>query len=131
MSEGKVSKRKSAMSLLIHLTPAEEAQLSTAARQTGLAPEALAEKLVRDHLPEAVPNERERGASELDAKLRQWQAQDHTRLMPTRTAAELFAEWDEEAARMTEEERQAEDHLWADFQMGINETRAHLGMRQL
>jgi hypothetical protein len=63
------------MSLLINLTPAEEAQLSTAAMQTGLAPEAFAEKLVRDHLPTSVP------AVDLDKKLRQWQEQDGTRLI--------------------------------------------------
>ncbi len=113
------------MSLLINLTPAEEAQLSAAARQTGLAPEAFAEKLVREHLPTSAP------AEELDRKLRQWQEQDGTRLMPTRTAAELFAQWDKGVARMTEEERDAEDRLWEDFQKGINQTRAALGMRPL
>ena len=39
------------MSLMINLTPAEEAQLSAAAMQTGIAPEAFVEKLVREHLP--------------------------------------------------------------------------------
>lgn len=114
------------MSLVINLTPAEEALLSVAAKQARLAPEALAAKLVREHLPGAAPPDRD-----LDAKLRQWQAQDQTKLLPTRTAAELFAEWDKEAAQMTEDERDAEDRLWEDFQQGINETRAALGMRKL
>ena len=113
------------MSLTINLTPDEEARLSAAAMQDGLAPETLVENLVREHLPTANPYE------ELDRKLRERQAQDHVTLMPDRSAAELFAEWDREAARMTDEEREAEDRLWEDFQKGINETRAALGMRQL
>ena len=90
------------MSLVINLTPAEEMRLSAAATQSGLAPEAFAEKLVREHLPLVDPTE------ELVRKLRERQEQDRIHLMPTRTAAELFAAWDQE-----------------------NETRAALGMRQL
>jgi len=97
----------------------------TGAMQSGLAPEAFAEKLIREHLP-AAPSD-----NELDAKLRQWQEQDNTKLMPSRTATELFAEWDKEDANMTEEEREAEGQLWEDFQQGINKTRAELGMRLL
>jgi len=114
------------MSLLINLTPDEEAMLSSAAMQTGLDPEAFAARLVREHLPVAAPLE-----SELDIKLSHWHRQDNTNLMPTRTTAELFAEWDKEDAKMMDEEREAEDQLWEVFQKGINETRAALGMRQL
>ena len=114
------------MSLTINLTPAEQAQLAVAAMQTGLEPEAFAAKLVREHLPSAAPSN-----IELDAKLRQLQEQDGTKLMPSRTTAELFAQWAEEDAKMTDEEREAEDRFWEDFQKGINETRAALGMRQL
>lgn len=115
------------MSLLLNLTPTEEAQLSVVAMQTGLAPEAFAEKLVREYLPNVSPNDED----ELDKKLRWWQEQDGTDLMPSRPAAEIFAQWKEEAARMTDEEREAEDRFWEDFQKGVNETRAVLGMRQL
>ena len=89
------------MSLLINLTPAEEAQLSIAAMQTGLTPEAFAERLVREHLPTVSP------ADELTKQLRERQEQDRIKMMPSRTTAELFAQWDAEDAQMTEEEREA------------------------
>ncbi len=98
------------MSITINLTAGEEAQLSAAATQNGLAPEALAEKLVREHLPTADP------AYELTKKLRERQAQDRVNLMPSRSAAELFAQWDEEAAQMTDEEREAEDRIYAEIE---------------
>ena len=65
------------------------------------------------------------------AKLRLWQEQDGTILMPEFSAHELFAKWAEEDELMTNEEREAEDRLWDDFQKGINENRAALGMRTL
>jgi valyl-tRNA synthetase len=117
------------MSLLINLTPTEEALLSDAAMQTGLAPEVFVEKLVREHLPNARSNNYPN--DELDKKLRQWQEQDGKTLMPTRTAAEIFAQWEKEASQMTDEEHTTEDQFWEDFQKGINHTRAALDMRQL
>ncbi|MDQ3814629.1 MAG: hypothetical protein M3347_11850 [Armatimonadota bacterium] len=113
------------MSLSINLTPVEEARLTAAAQQLGLAPAELARQLVAEHLPGIDPVETVR------AKLREWQEQDGTPLMPDMTTAELFAQWEEEDAQMTDEEREAEDRLWQDFQKGINETRAALGMRLL
>lgn len=65
------------------------------------------------------------------AKLRQWQAQDSKSLMPDIPTHTLFAQWAEEDAQMTDDEREAEDRLWEDVQKGINETRATLGMRCL
>ena len=44
------------MTLTIELTPTEEAQLTAAARQAGLAPAALARKLVTEHLPPLTPD---------------------------------------------------------------------------
>ena len=41
------------MTLTIDLSPTEQAQLSDAARQTGLEPAALAKKWVAEHLPPA------------------------------------------------------------------------------
>ena len=41
------------MTLTIDLTPAEEARLTAAAAQAGLAPEEAARRLVTDHLPPA------------------------------------------------------------------------------
>src|SRR5215213_3676972 len=98
------------MSLVINLTPTEEARLAAAAQQRGLAPAELARQLVTEHLPGSDPLEAVR------VKLREWQEQDGTPLLPDTPTAELFAQWDEEDAQMTEEEREAEDRLWQDFQ---------------
>jgi hypothetical protein len=83
------------MSLLINLTPSEEDQLSAAATQTGLAPEAYATQLVREHLPAVNPIE------EMGRQLSQWQQQDKTPqsqpalpqhcLKPTAALFELWA----------------------------------------
>ncbi len=51
--------------------------------------------------------------------------------MPDVPTSTLFARWAEEDARMTNEEREAEDRLWQDFVDGINRTRDSLGMRRL
>lgn len=111
--------------LVIDLTSDEAARLAAAAQQTGLAPAEFARKLVTEHLPDADSMEA------LHAKLREWQAQDGTSLMPSVPTQTLFAQWAEEDARMTDEEREAEDRFWEEFERGINETRAALGMRQL
>jgi len=111
----------------IDLTPALEARLSAAARQTGLAPAELVRRLVEEHLPSLVASDE----SALDALLRQRQEQDGTVLMPDIATQTLFAQWAEEDARMTDEEREAEDRFWQDFEKGINETRSALGMRLL
>jgi microcystin degradation protein MlrC len=113
------------MPLTIDLTSDEEARLAAAAQRTGLAPAEFARKLVTDHLPDADPMEA------LNAKLREWQAQDGTPLMPDVPTRILFAQWAEEDAGMTDAEREAEDRFWEEFERGINETRAALGMRQL
>ncbi len=42
------------MTLTIDLTPEQEAQLAAAAKQNGLDPAALANKLVTEHLPEVT-----------------------------------------------------------------------------
>lgn len=81
--------------------------------------------LVSDHLTNVSDTD------DLDVKLRERQRQDRLSLFPNRSAAELFAASDAEATLMTADEKAAEDLLWRDFQTGINETRASLGMRQL
>ncbi len=120
------------MNVLINLTPAEEAQLSDAATQSGLALQAFITQLVRERLPAADP------AQEMRRRLRAWQKEDNTsRTYPvparsglTPTAA-LFAQWEEEDAKMTDAEREADERLWADFQQGIDGERRTAGMRTL
>jgi hypothetical protein len=111
----------------IDLTPTEEARLSAAARQTGLSPAELVKRLTFENLPD-VPATAD---ATVDARLSQWQEQDGKTLTPDIPARTLFAQWAEEDAHLSDAEREAEDHLWEDFQKSINATRAALGMRQL
>lgn len=115
------------MNLIIDLTPSEEAQLSAAAKQTGLAPAELVKKLVKEHLPAAPATDED----DLDAKLRKWQEQDGTKLMPDVPTQTLFAQWAEEDAQMTDAEREAEDRLWKDLEKGLTENSHVLQLRQL
>ena len=115
------------MNLTIDLTPYEEAQISAAAKQTGLAPAAFVKKLVQEHLP-TVPAE---DGDELDAKLRKWQEQDGTKLMPDVPTQTLFAQWADEDAQMTDEEREAEDRLWKDLEQGLTDDSRVLALRRL
>jgi chromosome condensin MukBEF MukE localization factor len=65
------------------------------------------------------------------ALLRRWQAQDNTPVVaagpeprPGETTTEaLFRKWNEEDARMTDEEREAEDRLWREVEDGLAENR--------
>jgi ribosome-binding protein aMBF1 (putative translation factor) len=93
------------MTLKIELTATEEARLVAAAQQEGMQPAELARKLVTDHLPQPA------------------KGNDPT--------LALFAQWESEDARMTPEEMDQEQRLWEKFELGINETRRALGMREL
>lgn len=115
------------MDLIIPLTPAEEAQLAVAARQRGLAPVELVKRLAFEHL-DSQPNDRE---AELDAKLRRWQEQDGTALLPDVSAQEQFTQWSKEDAQMTEAEREAEDQLWESLEQSLLEHRSLLQLRPM
>jgi hypothetical protein len=95
------------MTLTIELSAAEQARLTAAAKQEGLAPEALARKVLTDHLPPLVEGPQED---------------------PTLA---LFRQWEQEGAARTPEEAARENELWEQFQANVNETRAALGMRKL
>jgi hypothetical protein len=101
------TERRPAMTLTIELTPEQEARLAAAARQEGLEPADLARKIVTEHLPPAIPGDKED---------------------PTLA---LFAQWAKEDEQMTPEEIEQEGRLWRDFERGVNETRQSQGMRQL
>jgi hypothetical protein len=74
----------------------------------------------------------------VNALLAQWQAADNTPLRPpiptrpgeTPTQA-LFRKWEEEDARMTDEERDAEEKFWEEYEQSINAERTKLSMRTL
>ena len=57
----------------------------------------------------------------VDAKLHRWQQQDGIALLPDVSTQTLFAQWAEEDATMTEQEREAEDRLWHDIEKGLAE----------
>lgn len=77
------------MNLIIDLTASEEAEISAAAKQNGMAPADLVKKLVKDHLPTATPNV---------------------------STQELFAKWAEEDAHMTDEERAQNERVYAEIE---------------
>lgn len=96
------------MSLTVELDPAEEARLAAAAEREGVPTAELARRVLVEHLPpvpEAEP------------------AEDPT--------LALFRRWEEEDAKRTPEEAEAERELWERFQSNVNETRRALGMREL
>lgn len=106
------------MNVTLHLSPEEEAKLAAAAREQGLDPAEWLKKIALNSLP--AP---ENGLSDLDAKLRLSQLQTGTPLMPDIPTRELFAKWAEEDARLTDEERDAQDRLWEEIERGLLENR--------
>ena len=95
------------MTLTIELGATEQARLTAAAKQEGLAPAELARKVLTDHLP----------------PLAEEALEDPT--------LALFRQWAEEGAARTTEDAARENEIWEQFQANVNETRAALGMRKL
>lgn len=95
------------MTVVIELNSEAEARLRTAAAKEGVAPEAMAAKLVTDHLPLGE------GESEQDPMLA------------------LFDKWDQEDALMTDEERDEADRQWEEFKHNINAERDRAGARRV
>lgn len=96
------------MTLIIDLTPEEEARLEAAALQKGVAPQECVRQLLAAHLPDLIY----KGAQE----------------DPTLA---LFEKWRQEDALKSPDEAADEDRLWEEFEKGINQTRQSLGMRRL
>jgi hypothetical protein len=97
-----------AMNLIIDLNPIEEARISAAARQIGLAPADYVKKLVNEHMPSIVETKTEND--------------------PTLA---LFAQWDKEDAQMTSEEVEQENRTWEEFKTNINTERKRSGAREV
>jgi hypothetical protein len=127
-----LGKEHKPMTISVNFTPSEEARLSSAAMQSGIALEELVRKIVNEHLPAANP------LDEMRRRISEWQKQDNTPTPPqpvsrpglTPTAA-LFQSWMEEDALRTEEEIAANDRLWEDYKQGIDDERQKAGMRTL
>jgi len=96
------------MTLMIDLTPEEEARLRSAARRDGVDPVELARKLVTDNLPAAPAGPR---------------GEDPT--------LALFRQWEEEDANMTSEELEDAQRELDEFKEHLNEERRRAGMRIL
>ena len=92
------------MTLTIDLTPMEEIQLLTIARQQGLAPEDLARRFVTERLsPE--PNS--------DPMLA------------------LFSAWEQDDNEMTPDQIAAENQQWQQFKADLNAERDRAGARRV
>jgi len=111
------------MNVTVPFNQTEEAQLTAAAKRAGLAPADLIKRLALEHLPSLPMN------AEIDAKLRLWQEQDGSPLMPDISAQDLFALWADQDAKMTDEERTAEDRLWEDIENSLADNK-RLSLRQ-
>ena len=95
------------MTLTIELNPVEEAQLTAAAYQAGLAPAELARRLVTAHLPPATPD------------------------TPEEPTLALFAQWDADDAQMTPEDIAEAQRDYDVFTRQMNVERARAGARIL
>ncbi len=98
--------------IALDLTPTEEAQIYTVARQTGLAPAEYVKKLVQEHLP-PVPTD---AAPVIDEK--------------KAAAIALLESWLAEAPTDPEEIRQAEADR-NEFLQNLNRNRVESGERPL
>lgn len=107
--------------------PDEEIRLSAAARRNGLAPEEWLKQIALESLPDVPDGNND----EIDSKLRQRQERDGTALAPDVPARTLFAQWAEEDAQMTDEEREAEDRLWKEIEEVLAANRGVLQLKRL
>ncbi len=94
------------MTLTLDLSPTEEARLTAAAQQKGLAPAALVKALMTEHLPAPADP-------------------------PEDPTLALFAQWAQEDARLTPEEIAEENRTWEQFQENINAERDRAGARRV
>ena len=97
------------MSIVLDLTPTEEASLSTLAIRGGIAPEEMAAKLVRQALE---------------------QQRDEAKIAPIDPTLALIEEWLSEAPTEPEEIREAEEDF-RESQKALNATRKEAGARIL
>lgn len=115
------------MSIVINLTPLEEARLSDEATQTGMEASELVTKLLREHLTSwpVKPGDTVR------ARLREWQLETETDTVHSSSAHELFARWADEDAQKTDEEIATGERIWEDYQRDVDDERRKAGMRTL
>jgi hypothetical protein len=102
------------MTSTIKLTAAEEDRLKAAASANGLAPEELARQLVNDGLPGTDR------IAEMNRRISEWQRLDGTISVGSTqgaalmSAKALFAQWAEEDAKLSDEERAENDRIYVE-----------------
>ena len=96
----------------IDLTTSEHAQITQAAKQSGLAPAEVVRNLVKEYLPSIPPTDE----ADIDDKLRGLQELDGKQLRSDVSTQSLFAQWAEEDAQMTEEERAKNERVYAEIE---------------
>ena len=100
----------------ITLTPEMEKKIAALAHEAGTSVDDYLMSLV-SRLPE--PKQIYESASDLSAKLRQWQAADGSPLLPDTSARSLFTRWRAEDDSTSEEERQKEYALWLEIEKSL------------
>jgi hypothetical protein len=115
---------------MLDLSPETETILEQEAAREGVSVDTLLRRTFAPQTASISPAER------VKHMLAAWQRADNTPTVtpPTNnsnmTPSEaLFQQWEQQAADMTEEERQAEDKLWQQFQEGVNAERSASNMR--
>jgi len=106
----------SPVSLVIDLTPAEEARLVAAAEETGVDAVEYVKRLVTDHLyavPAAGDDVRDPERSKPGS---QTESQNGAQLAPDVPTQLLFAKWAQEDALLTEAERAESDRIYAELE---------------
>jgi hypothetical protein len=109
----------------LELTPTLEREVQELAQSEGMTANDFIGRLIAQikHLPNTnqQPNqeetEQEKRFAEAKARMQAWQKEYGLPVPPSgfKTTTELFAQWREEDANMTEEEQQAERDFWEDF----------------
>jgi len=96
------------MTLIINLTPSEEARVLAVANKIGIAPSEWVKKLVEANLPvetgDLIPAERHNSQNRT---LATYDAED---------AQSLFARWAAEDALLTDEERKANERIYTEIE---------------
>jgi len=115
----------------LELNPEVERQVLERAQAAGTTASDYVAGLLQAGAPIAAPDP----AARMRGLLHQWQQDDCTPTAApapndgTQTPSEaLFRQWEREDATLTDEERQAEEVRWQQFQQGINAQRLASGM---
>ena len=100
----------------IALPPEMEKKITRLAQEAGTSVGGYLSSVV-SRLPE--PKLGDDPQETIAAKLRQWQTDDGSALLPNASAKELFARWKGEDAQSSDEERRKEYALWTEIEKSL------------